>query len=46
MQIMAETKARMQRVTYGRALTELALVRISMLEDLDRLDELVAQTLP
>ena len=43
MQIMAETKARMQRVTYGRALAELALVRISMLEDLDRLDELVAK---
>ena len=43
MQIMAETKARMQRVSYGRALAELALVRISMLEDLDRLDELVAK---
>lgn len=43
MQIMAETKARMQRVTFGRALAELALVRISMLEDLDRLDELVAK---
>jgi DNA polymerase-3 subunit gamma/tau len=43
MQIMAEAKARMQRVTYGRALAELALVRISMLEDLDRLDELVAK---
>lgn len=43
MQIMAETKARMQRVTYGRALAELALIRISMLEDLDRIDELVAR---
>ncbi|MDB5346085.1 MAG: polymerase subunit gamma and tau [Schlesneria sp.] len=43
MQIMAETKARMQRVTYGRALTELALIRISMLEDLDRIDDLVAK---
>jgi DNA polymerase-3 subunit gamma/tau len=43
MQIMAETKARMQRVTYGRALAELALIRISMLEDLDRIDELVAK---
>ena len=43
MQLMAETKARMQRVTYGRALAELALVRISMLEDLDRLDEVVAR---
>ncbi|MBM4076266.1 MAG: DNA polymerase III subunit gamma/tau, partial [Planctomycetes bacterium] len=35
MQILAETKARMQRVTFGRALTELALVRISSLQDLD-----------
>lgn len=43
MQIMADTKARMQRVTYGRALAELAIVRISMLEDLDRLDDLVAK---
>jgi len=43
MQILAEAKGRMQRVTYGRALAELALVRISMLEDLDRLDELIAQ---
>jgi DNA polymerase-3 subunit gamma/tau len=42
MQILAETKARMQRVTYGRALAELALVRISMLEDLDHLDGLIA----
>jgi DNA polymerase-3 subunit gamma/tau len=43
MQIMADAKGRMQRVTYGRALAELALVRISMLEDLDRLDDLVAR---
>jgi len=43
MQIMADTKARMQRVTFGRALAELALVRISMLEDLSRLDELIAR---
>ena len=43
MQILAEAKARMQRVSYGRALTELALVRISLLEDLDRLDDLIAQ---
>ncbi len=43
MQILAETKARMQRVSYGRALAELALVRISLLEDLDRLDDLIAQ---
>lgn len=43
MQILAEAKSRMQRVSYGRALTELALVRISLLEDLDRLDDLIAQ---
>ena len=42
MQILAETKARMQRVTYGRALAELAMVRISLLEDLDQLDDLIA----
>ena len=41
MQILAETKARMQRVNYGRALAELALVRLSLLEDLDNLDQLV-----
>jgi DNA polymerase-3 subunit gamma/tau len=43
MQILAEAKARMQRVSYGRALAELALVRISLLEDLDRLDDLISQ---
>lgn len=43
MQILAEAKARMQRVAYGRALAELALVRISLLADLDRLDDLIAQ---
>ena len=43
MQILAESKARMHRVSYGRALAELALVRISLLEDLDRLDDLIAQ---
>ncbi len=43
MQILAETKGRMQRVTYGRALAELALIRISLLEDLESLDQLVGQ---
>jgi DNA polymerase III subunit gamma/tau len=43
MQILAEAKSRMQRVSYGRVLAELALVRISLLEDLDALDDLVAQ---
>ncbi|WP_010581761.1 DNA polymerase III subunit gamma/tau [Schlesneria paludicola] len=43
MQILAEAKSRMQRVSYGRVLAELALVRISCLEDLDRLDDLISQ---
>ena len=43
MQILAEAKNRMQRVSYGRVLAELALIRISLLEDLDRLDDLIAQ---
>jgi DNA polymerase-3 subunit gamma/tau len=43
MQILADTKGRMQRVTYGRALAELALVRIALLEDLTSLDGLIEQ---
>jgi DNA polymerase-3 subunit gamma/tau len=43
MQILSETKVRMQRVSFGRALVELALVRLSLLEDLDQLDALIAQ---
>ena len=43
MQLLAEAKARMSRVSYGRALAELALIRISYLEDLDQLDDLIAQ---
>ncbi len=43
MQILADTKGRMQRVTYGRALAELALVRIALLEDLTSLDGLIDQ---
>src|SRR5581483_4201327 len=43
LEVLAETKLRMQRSTFGRALAELALVRISLLRDLDRLDELLAQ---
>ncbi len=43
MQILAETKNRMQRVNYGRALVELAIVRISMLEDLESVVALVRQ---
>lgn len=41
MQILAETKTRMQRVNYGRALVELAIVRISMLEDLSSIATLI-----
>lgn len=43
MQILADTKSRMQRVTYGRALAELALVRIAMLENLLSLDAVIEQ---
>lgn len=41
MQILSDAKGRMQRVTYGRALAELALVRIAMLEDLVGIGELI-----
>jgi len=41
MQILSDTKGRMQRVTYGRALAELALVRIAMLEDLTSISGLI-----
>ena len=37
MQILSETKARMQRVNYDRALLELAVIRLSLLEDLDNI---------
>ncbi|QDT34609.1 DNA polymerase III subunit gamma/tau [Thalassoglobus polymorphus] len=40
MQILAETKSKMQRVNYGRALVELAIVRISLLEDLSQISNL------
>jgi DNA polymerase III subunit gamma/tau len=43
LQIFADTKSRMQRVTYGRALAELALVRLSLLAEMERLDDLLAQ---
>ncbi len=43
LEILAETKSRMFRVHYGRALAELALIRLSLLEDLDRLDQLVRE---
>ena len=43
MQILADAKTRMQRVTYGRALAELALVRIAMLEELVDIQTLIEQ---
>lgn len=43
MQLIADTKARMSRVSYGRPLVELALVRMSLLEDLDDIRQLIDQ---
>lgn len=42
MQILAETKGKMRGVGYGRALAELALVRLSLLEDLNALENVIA----
>ena len=41
MQILTETKSRMFRATFGRSLAELAVVRLSMLEDLESVSALV-----
>lgn len=41
MDILAEAKLRMARVPYGRAIAELALVRLSRLEDLASLESLI-----
>ena len=41
LQILAETKTRMLSVSFGRALTELALIRIALLEELDRLEDMI-----
>jgi DNA polymerase-3 subunit gamma/tau len=41
MQILADTKARMQRANYARALMDLALVRIGSLEQLDQIAALL-----
>ena len=43
MQILADTKGRMQRVNYARALMELAIVRISQLEDLNQIADLLEE---
>lgn len=41
MQIVAETKNRLQRTTHGRALLELAVVRLATLERLDQISVLL-----
>lgn len=43
LEILSETKQRMQRTTFGRALAELGLVKVSLLRDLERLDVLIAE---
>ncbi len=43
MEILSETKSKMQRATGGRALAELALVRMSLLEHLHALSDLIEQ---
>jgi DNA polymerase-3 subunit gamma/tau len=41
LQIVSETKLKMQRATFGRALLELALIRLTLLEQLQSLDVLL-----
>ena len=41
LQLLAETRARMQRVTFSRSLAELAFIRIALLENLDQLGPLM-----
>jgi len=43
MQLIADSKVRMQRISYGRPLIELTLVRMSLLEDLDDVRRLIDQ---
>lgn len=43
LEILSETRQRMQKTTFGRALAELGLVRLALLRDLDRLEELIAE---
>lgn len=42
MQILSEAKARLSRVSHGRALIDLAMIRISQLENLESLSNLIA----
>ena len=43
LQIVSETKLKMQRATFGRALVELALIRLTLLEQLQSLDVLLTE---
>ncbi len=43
LQIIAEAKFKVQRVTFGRAIIELALIRLTMLEQLQSLDALLTE---
>ena len=42
LQILSEARTQMNRVSYGRVLGELALIRISLLEDLRAIDAMLA----
>ena len=41
LQVFSDAKLKMKNVTYGRALTELALIRISLVEDMESLSQIV-----
>jgi DNA polymerase-3 subunit gamma/tau len=41
--ILAETRQRMQRSMLGRAMAELALVRVSLLRDLERIEQVIRE---
>ena len=43
LQIVSEAKLKMQRATFGRALVELALIRLTLLEQLQSLDALLTE---
>ena len=43
LQIVSEAKLKMQRATFGRALVELALIRLTLLEQLQSLDALLSE---
>jgi DNA polymerase-3 subunit gamma/tau len=43
LQIVSETKLKMQRATFGRALMELALIRLTLLEQLQSVEALLSE---